>query len=318
MLSIHAYPVPASLLDAWTQLLVCEIAPFFLTEALMSRLPNETTLLSRSEFNQMDFALSYRDSYRTYAVHPDASWVAWLRPGEFDSMSSTTQAELLHAQWQLGRGQVYDLDAIRPLLHASGVTASAMSRVVETRDGAKLILDAALWTSLPMPVQRNWLTQFVLEQQAPYDTLDLGAVPWDDVLPHQRASIQALVNRFAPKSGPNCFATTLAATTSRLPTARTISRVWLNQAPFLRGLSARGYHQRPNLQVETHQLRDTVLVWFDPRGTPQHSCYVLSDGIALNKNSQAWYAPRHLVALPDLLTYWSDEPFELVMYRRWS
>lgn len=316
MSTLAGCQLSTDLLDAWSELLVIDPAPFFLPDALVVRLPRELSFHTRSEFNLMNVSLGCRNSYMTYAVHADGTWVVWLSPDEFDDLSPMLQTDLLYAQWQFERGQVYDFDAVRPMLDACGATDMAMSRVVETPVGMKLVLDTAVWAMLSVRVQREWLTAFVTKQQAPYTVIAPDDVPWDDVAPHLKTHTQTFVNSFLPWSGPNCFALTLSAITPQAHTATTLRQLWLHQPPFFRGLEARGYGERTDLLDPLADLRDAVVVWFDAEGMAQHACYLIGNGIALNKNSHAWYTPQHLVALPDLLDFWKDDPFEVRIYQR--
>ena len=107
MATIRACPIPADIFAIWERQLVSEQAPFFLSEALRSELPSSAPMLSRTAFRAHDWPLALVDSYRTYAVAPEAKWVALLSPAMFEALSPTTQTALVQAQWQIHRGQVY-------------------------------------------------------------------------------------------------------------------------------------------------------------------------------------------------------------------
>ena len=171
------------------------------------------------------------------------------------------------------------------------------------------LLDTAVWKRLTPAVRRKWLRDFVQQQQPPYPTIAIQSAPSPIV-----GSVRLLANTFAAWSGPNCFATTLSAV-SEPEAAETIGAQWLRAALFLDGLAAQGFRLQPGATANP-LLRDAILLWRNAQGLPQHACYLIGDGIVLNKNSQAWYHLRELTALADVLTYWSDEPLELVVYTR--
>ena len=183
------------------------------------------------------------------------------------------------------------------------------ARRAETDEGAVFLLDTAVWERLTSALRRGWLLDFVQQQQPPYPTIALQSVPSPIV-----GSVRLLANTFAAHSGPNCFATMLAPV-SEQEAAETIGAQWLHAALFLDGIAAQGYRPQPGM-TGSPLLRDAILLWCDAQCAPQHACYLIGDGIVLNKNSQAWYHPRELAALADVLAYWSDEPLELVVYTR--
>lgn len=258
--------------------------------------------------------LGWRDSYQTYAVRQDAEWVAFLPAAQFQTLPLETQQALLVAQGQLGRGQVYEWEQLAPLLHDDLRQRWASHRRFVTDAGALLALDAVSWRELPAAVRELWLAQFVSRQQAPYPTLHWEDIRWRRP-PPRAATLRWLANRFPIGSGPNCFATALAAVTTDLVAARVTSALWLHPEPFLRGLAAHGF-RTSDRDPSDISLSDAVLVWRDAAGHAQHACYVIGQGVALNKNAQVWYAPRHLARVGDILAYWSDDPFTVEVFVR--
>lgn len=56
--------------------------------------------------------------------------------------------------------------------------------------------------------------------------------------------------------------------------------------------------------------------WGRPAGVLHHACWLIGQGIVLNKNGQAWYEPRHLAALRDVLAFWKDDGYDVHIYTR--
>ena len=129
-------------------------------------------------------------------------------------------------------------------------------------------------------------------------------------------SIRALAGTFPQRSGANCFSTTLAAITHHPGTAMTIADFWLHQEPFLEGLEQRGYRLLKDMTTLKPDARDLVLIWNDQQGKPQHACYLIGNGLVLNKNSQSWFAPRQILHIETVLNEWKNDPFEIVFYGR--
>ncbi|HEU4324426.1 MAG TPA: hypothetical protein VFS21_14830, partial [Roseiflexaceae bacterium] len=171
-------------------------------------------------------------------------------------------------------------------------------------------LDSSLWRALDPSQQWRWIEWFVLQQASPYSVLPLDAVQGCP------PAVEDLANTFCAHSGPNCFATTLAAITPDRASAQLISQLWLTADAFLHGLAQRGYRDQQTSTIEPADLTDAVVVWADQAGEPRHACYVITAGIALNKDSQTWYAPRQLVDLAEIIGVWAEDGYRLSVYRR--
>ncbi|MBA3867609.1 MAG: hypothetical protein H0X30_00490 [Anaerolineae bacterium] len=308
MKSLFGCTISEGLMAQWSQLLVCEPSPFFIPDTVM--LPEETLILSRKAFSEVGFDASFRDSYTVYHISPDGNRVAFLSSAEFDTLPQESQQALLAAQCAMKRGQVYRWKQIEPFL--TGCVEQAETRSVSAAGEKYLVLDTKIWQLLSEDMRQAWLVDFVTADKPAVclsptlSEADWAAMPYD--------SIRALAGTFPARSGANCFSTTLAAITHQMDTARTIADFWLHQEPFLEGLERRGYHLlEENLMPDA---RDRVLIWNDQQGKPQHTCYLIGNGLVVNKNSQSWFSPRQLLYLDTVLNEWKHEPFEIVLYGR--
>ena len=308
MRSLFGCTISEGLMAQWSQLLVCEPAPFFIPDTVA--LPEEMLILSRKAFSEVGFDASFRDSYATYHISPDAHRVAFLSSAEFDALPPESHQALLAAQCAMKRGQVYRWKDIESFLE--GCIEQAETRSVSLADEKYLVLDTKIWWLLPDDMRQAWLVDFVTaDKPAVCLSPTLSEADWA-VMPYD--SIRALAGTFPARSGANCFSTTLAAITRHVDTALTIADFWLHQEPFLEGLERRGYH----LLEETLKpdARDRVVVWNDQQGKPQHTCYLIGNGLVLNKNSQSWFSPRQILHLDSVLSEWKHEAFEIVLYGR--
>lgn len=295
---------------AWAQALVVEAAPFCIPDDVRAQLPAHLPVLSRIRVTPPHYALALIDTYKLYALHPDCTQIAFLRSTDIAQLSHAHVERLLVAQWRAGRGQVYRWDQIAALAEQSLDQDLIRRMCVPTPDGRFLILDAALWRRLPGVAQEAWLAMIVREHLHPYPTLPASSLPTHRVL-HPW-----LLNTFACSSGPNCFATTLAAAIPQGRVAHRVATRWLRQTPFLKGMAHQGYRIRPGLSPLNRAVEDSICLWVDAAENVQHACYVIGDGIALNKNAQSWYAPRHLAAVRDIVTYWAEDRLEMHLYTR--
>lgn len=314
MREIIGCAVSDGLLERWSSLLVREHAPFFVTEAALSLLPQGAVRLTRSEFNQMSPGLDLRDSYRTYDVKPEGAFVALIGAAEFRTLPCDARQALLRLQWKLGRGQIYDLNAIRGMLPVAERPVVEGAAVFSTPEGEKVALNYEVWHSLSPSGRWRWLLAFVSEDQPACLSGTLSREEWAGIERQHGSAVRRLAGTFAWSSGPNCFSTALAAATRSLPTAMSISTLWLHQGPFLRTLAERGYAPDDAVTETGPFPPGAILVWSDPRGALRHACYVVDDELALNKDSQAWFVPRRLVPIQSVLEDWREEGVSVRAY----
>lgn len=292
----------------WEKLLVSDLAPFFFSEGI--QLPDESLILSRKAFSAAGFDRAFVDSYATYRVSSEARWVVMLTSAQFDALPVGTQQQLLAEQCRHKRGQVYAWEQVEKFLQE--YVEEVESRCVTVSGSRYLVLDTKIWGHLTRDVQRQWLTDYI-KADTPSDCLSSAYASSGN-----NHMVQRLAGTFADSSGPNCFSTTLAAITQDEITGDTIANFWLHQEPFFQGLARRGYTLRSDLSVSAPDLRDAVLIWNDAQGQAQHACYLVENGLVLNKNSQAWFAPIQLLQLQTVLDVWREEEadYEISVYCR--
>lgn len=312
--SLLGCPVSPALFRQWRTLLVSTTAPFYLPDAMSHIVPPEVAVVTREELRQQDWPLAFTDSYALWRVHRDATLVALLAPEEFRRFPPELQTSLLQLQWELGRGQIYAAETLRTVLGPLAWATIPHYAQFMTDDGLKVALDAAIWQALDPAAQWQLLSAFIDQNQPGCCTAAMAPEDWQALAAAHPPIVAQLAGSFAWTSGPNCFATALAATTTSLDTAQTVASLWLFAAPFLRGLAARGYHKM-------HELTGAapaggVLVWQNASGDVVHACYCLGDGLVLNKDSQTWYTPRMVQRLEDVLSQWADEPYAVLLYLR--
>lgn len=303
-------PITSTLLARWSDNLVAQYAPFFVSERIRAQLSPLHLIFTHSEFGTMRLSLDVIDSYQTYAVADEAEWVVLLSSADFDALPTATQRDLLYEQWQFGRGQLYPWEEVKHFFADSSPTLTIKKRQVETDKGIQLMLDRVIWEQFSHQRREQWLLHFVRQQQSNYSRIAFAEL---DAFQRQNPALSQLCNTFVVNSGANCFATTIAATTSSVASAHTTSKLWLHQAPFLRQLSALGYTESSRIHEDRY---DTILIFWDEQNQAQHACYCLGDGIALNKNSQAWYHPRELVKVSDVIADWKDDQLVVKAYTR--
>ncbi len=283
--------------------MVFEREPVFLSSEEVGLLPTGAVILSAAEFaaNSAMAPLDLYDSYDLYRMDRKGLSVAFLTPDEFERLSAAVRQELMAFQARRGRGQIY----------ASLPWATDRDRF--TLDGGpRAALRHDVWWRLTMDERRAWLLQFVNEGRESCLSGTLREEQWSRFGPVARA----LAGTFAPTSGPNCFGLALAAAAPSVVLARSIAGHWLHPEPFMRGLASRGYTERGDLSDDGSNLPPGAVITFvDDDGRPQHACFYLGDGLALNKDGQAWFIPRQIRPVGEVLENWRADGF---MARVWT
>ncbi len=144
-----------------------------------------------------------------------------------------------------------------------------------------------LWPTRSTPYDRRRTTSWVARSIHPVDHSPPPEGVWRraaDVLPDARR----LAGRFPLTSGPNCFATVMAA--AGVPDAE---GTWMQREPFEDWLADH------TIAGGNDSLPGTVLVWRDRGGSVGHAGVTLGDGHYLHKPSQGWMTPALVLPVRD-------------------
>lgn len=102
-------------------------------------------------------------------------------------------------------------------------------------------------------------------------------------------------------SGPNCFATVVAAANGLLShDGASTADEWMQTEDFAKWLSHR---TSPWTGTDRDAAPGTVLTWTE-RGQLAHAAVTIGDGWVLNKPSQSWSSPRLVWSTRDLVQSW--------------
>jgi hypothetical protein len=158
-----------------------------------------------------------------------------------------------------------------------------------------------LWQHFSFETQKRWLSTFITEDRSECLSCQLNKVQWTRINKRYPA-IKALLG-FADKSGPNCFATTLAGFLD-IEKAKNVAALWMQTETFLRVIKESGYH-RTQLEANNN-IPDASILLFHNEGELHHACLYLGEGLVFNKDAQSWFAPKQILALETLLENWND------------
>lgn len=304
-----------AILAAWEQRIVFEREPIFVTEAERRWLPAGSIILSAKEFAD-NFAMAPHDlwdSYRLYEMDRKGMEVALLTPAEFWELSEEARQELMALQAARGRGQIYPEAFLRK---AEATLLSGARDRIATDDGTRFALRYDAWWALSPEERRRWLLHFVSENRNSCLSGQLSAEQWERIDRVHGPQIRLLAGTLSPVSGPNCFATALAAVTPNSTLGLSILGHWLHPEPFLRGLAERGFGPS-NVPAEAESMAEgSVILFFDESKRLQHAAYYLGEGLVLNKDGQGWHIPRQIRPVAELLESWLADGMQAQTYSR--
>lgn len=300
---------------SWEQRIVFEREPIYVTPAEQKWLPAGTVLLTAGEVreNNVIAPLDLFDSYDLYRMDRSGMEAAFLTPAEFWELSEEARQELMALQAARGRGQIYPESFLRKV----DVSLPSGSRDrFNLVDGTRLALRYDAWWALEPEQRRRWLLHFVSEGRNPCMAGELPAEQWERFEQLHGFQIRLLAGTFAPISGPNCFATALAAATRSTSQALSIAGHWLHPEPFLRGLAERGY-ELTAIPADSPDLPPgAVIAFVDGAKRVQHAAFYLGDGLVLNKDGQGWSVPRQIRPVGELLANWLEDGMRAITYLR--
>jgi hypothetical protein len=245
--------VPLDLLDRWRAWFAPRLQPFN-----TSRLGEDAAGIGQPAAP----TLSLRDTFHVYS---DENWT-WLEEPEFADLHLSTKRALLHGRAATGR--VRDLPP------------SDRDLAKSCRVGSRVVW----WPALLRKVGDQPLLDYVENGLPPSRHREVTSAIWDSVgrlLP----GAAGLAGRFPASSGPNCFASVLAAAGAGAASE------WTQRQPFEEWLATRTKAVRG---TQHDQLPGVVLVWRNHDGLAEHAAITIGEGYTLNKPSQGWFSP-HLV-----------------------
>jgi len=144
------------------------------------------------------------------------------------------------------------------------------------------------WPSSIVAREIEAVVRFVEKGRRPSRHGEVQPCVWDGiatVLPNARH----LAGTFPERSGPNCFATVMAACG-----VDGVHDLWMLREPFEDWLAEHTTNGGHDLEP------GTVLVWRGTDGAVQHAAVTIGAGWALHKPSQGWMSPTKILTVRDL------------------
>lgn len=256
--------VSPDLLGRWATWLAPVWQPFFVED------PHDWPG-ARASAGEMTAEL--RDTYKVWRLR-DRGELVWFDEESFLAMDRRRRARLVREQERRRRGAVPSVRRWADLLPKDTLRALA--------DGHRFVW----WPSLLAASPTRILERFVADEADATRHRAVTPTTWRScagVLPGARE----LAGTFADSSGPNCFATVLAAAG-----VDGAAEDWVQQEAFDDWLA------RSCAPGGTDDDVGAVLTWRDSTGVPVHAAVTIGHGFALEKAAQTWWTPR-IVATVD-------------------
>lgn len=307
----------SDLFHEWSRHFVYKRAPFYLRASDLTSLPVVLPLMSRAEMasDWVDLPLDARDAYAIYNVDSSAQWVSMLDSASLLALEPMVRAGLLRLQSRLGRGQIYPLHVYDDMTQGDPASRLAEPFIFATDNGHMVSLQYEVWHALRPETRVHWLISYVGQDDSVCHSSKLPEEVWHTIGQVCGPMPRRLAGTFSPRSGPNCFSTTLAAANPDVTVGGCIADLWLHQGPFFRGLANLGFRSFGSVSDMGTVASRSVIVWSDAAGQAQHACFVAVEGWALNKDAQGWQAPRQLLPLSDVVDAWTEPTLTIRLYR---
>ena len=209
----------------------------------------------------------------TFDVYSDDDWT-WLEEAEFADLDLKTRRALLH-----GRAATGLLGDIPDHLRSGAAPQGTDSQIV-------------WWPPLLRTVGDDPLLRYV-ENGLPHSRhREVTSKTWARA-GRILTGAADLAGRFPTSSGPNCFASVLAAA------GVGDGSEWVQREPFEEWLTAR---TAPIRGKARDHLAGVVLVWRTHDGLAEHAAVTIGDGYTFNKPSQGWFSPRLVWTVQETIT----------------
>lgn len=316
-LTIRGCSLTSDLLHDWSDHFVYERAPFYLRSRDLTSLPVVSPLVSRMDMasDWVNLPLDARDAYTIYHVDASAEWVSLLDSASLLALDPAVRSKLLYIQWKLGRGQIYPLHVYDEMTRSDPASGLAEPFVFATDCGSMAPLQYEVWHALRPETRARWLIWYVSQDDSVCHSSGFPEEAWHHIEEICGPMPRRLAGTFSPRSGPNCFSTTLAAATPDAVVGDDVAKLWLHAEPFFEGLAHLGFRLCGSISDVSGVAARSVIVWSDASGQAQHACFVPLEEWALNKDAQGWHAPRQLLPLSDVVDAWTEPALPMHLYR---
>lgn len=311
MKKIKGYTVTEEVLKGWDERFVPNFDYFYFTYK-----PDFMETQELAAFNKANFTLDIMTAFCTWGIKEEAKYIGKILNANYLKLQHEQQQEIIHQQWQLGRGLIFTDEEIVQLLEGlsevelshsleilktnASITLENGSKIVmllghnwrRLSDGARkmLLLNyAELWTD-----EASLLTSLDNDKRNEYNRKFPVLFPYFDSFP--------AVN------GPNCFATAIVALTNDL----SYVNQWMKQDAFLRILEEQNYKRIDGEEVQNSDM----LVWVNNEGTQVHAAFVLDEKVSFNKHGQTMFNPWQIIKTDEVIRIWNENGFKLQIYRR--
>ncbi|MFB7142256.1 hypothetical protein ACFCYN_21755 [Gottfriedia sp. NPDC056225] len=252
-----------------------------------------------NERETVDLSLDLKTSYLPWNISAKARYIAIVSNEEFLSWEEEIQKLVLREQIRLNRGYIFELDELRKGIGDIPVEVqNALDTFSINIDGMKMItLQRFLWNTFPNEIRTNILL-YVANMFVDMDSISDES--FLNTLKCEYPTVASLLNTFGSRNGPNCFGAVLIALQKDEDKITSYLNKWVLPTEFYKELKNKDY-----VRIETDSIQSNdILIWEKDHNT-LHSCFVLSNGLVLNKQGQTMFNPYQCLPLEDVLNNWN-------------
>ncbi|MEL3971494.1 hypothetical protein AAEO50_04305 [Rossellomorea oryzaecorticis] len=299
-MNINGYRLNTGTLTAWGKRLIPDLEWFFFVKMISGVEMNPLQSLDRSSM-----PLDIRTSYATWALSNETEYYARMSQLAFSNLAVSLQSEIIRQQWTAGRGLVFELEE---LIELAGVSRDSLPGVSIDDNKEIVLLHRPVWETFTVLERHRFLVN--------YGALWVNeAAHWDKVKKDNQTSIKMKyphilekIDEFPKSNGPNCLAAVAAALTRN----EAFFYKWMKEEEFMGVIKEANYEPFENERIE----EGDVLIWFNDVDQITHSCFVLNNELAFNKQGQTMFNPWQVLKLADIIKSWELPGIYFIPYRK--
>jgi hypothetical protein len=228
-----------------------------------------------------------------------------MTPQTFSNLPTSLQIEITKQQWETGRGLVFELEV---LMELAGINRHPYTGVSIADNIEIILLNLPLWESFSEMERHRFLVNYGtlwVNDKALWSELEKDS---QNELNEKYPRIVEKIDTFPSSNGPNCLAAVAGAVTGD----ETFFNSWMKEEAFLRVIKDASYEPcRSEITTE-----GDVLIWFNESNQVIHSCFVLNNEYAFNKQGQTMFNPWQILGLPDINNGWKYPGTYSMLYRK--
>jgi hypothetical protein len=302
--------IPETTLEKWDDKYLPSYDLIYLEDDLIG-LPEDILVMPLNELkaNPSLYTIDVTTTFSPWNLEDSVKFVAVIPNDRFDSLGKDLEQRMLELQHDLCRDNLHEIKELNRFIDE--LDESERNRCIVTLEQMTFYVKGEAWVAfrrnhwqkLPWEFRKKILVEMAesYNGEGIQQRMDANAYA-------ERAFIQSYVDQFPSESGPNCFATALAAITENRISADWIIQQWIHSETFIMGIQQRGY-EKINENTDWKQIdlkADDIIVWVNKERLPIHASAALSEVDVFNKDGQTMFNPWLIRNFHELAGYWDE------------